>query len=80
MVWTYVPRQRPGSVSKVAIGNATVDAAEGAAEESFTHYIELVYMQSLLQEWLSGSVFGVTISIERGIVDEGVGATGRKMN
>ena len=50
-----------------------MDAGGGAAEKKITHYIRLVYLQSLLQRWLS--LLGVTIGIGGGIVDEGVGAT-----
>ena len=78
---TYQDGRPSGSVSKVAIGigRGTVDAGGGTAEKSITHYIRLVYWQSLLQGWLSGSVLGVTIGTGEGIVDEGVGATGRRI-
>ena len=57
-----------------------MDGGGGAAEKTLTHYIRLVYLQSLLQGWLCGSVLGVTIGIGGGIVDEGVGATRGKIN
>ena len=51
MVWTCIPRWPSRSLSKVAIGikGGTVGAGGGAAEKSITHYIKLVYRQSLLQ-------------------------------
>ena len=81
-VQTGIPRRPSGSESKatIGIGGGTVDAGGGATEKTITHYIRLVYLQSLLQGWLSGSVLGVTIGIGEGIVDKGVGATGRRIN
>ena len=79
---TGIPRRSSGSESRAVVGTGkgTVDAGEGATEKTITHHIRLVYWQSLLQGWLSGSVLGVTIGIGGGIVDEGVEATGRRIN
>ena len=79
---TSIPRRPSGSESRAVIGTrgGTVDAGGGAAEKTITHYIRLVYLQSLLQGWLSGTVLGVTNDIGGGIVDERVGATERKIN
>ena len=64
----------------IGIGGGTVNAEGGAAEKSITHYIGLVYWQSLLQGWLSGSALGVTIGIGEDVSDEAVGATGKTIN
>ena len=57
-----------------------MDGGVGAAEKSITLYLKLVYLQSLLQGWLSGRFLGVITAIGGGIVDKSVGATGRKIN
>ena len=46
-----IPRRPSGSESRatIGIGGGTVDAGRGAAEKTITHYIGLVYLQSLLQ-------------------------------
>ena len=56
-----------------------MDAGGGTAEKTIAHYIRLVYLQSLLQGCLSGSVSGVTTGTGGGMVDEGVGAIGRRI-
>ena len=79
---TCIPRHPSGSESRAAIGigEGIVDGGRGATEKTITHCMELVYMQSLLQELLSGSVSGVAIGIGGGIADEVVGARGRRIN
>ena len=81
-IHTGIPRRPSDNESRVVFGTGggTVDAGGGAAEKTITHYITLVYLQSLLQGCLSGSVVGVTIGIGGGIVDKGVGATGKRIN
>ena len=78
----HKPRCPSGSKSMAAIRNGkdTVDAGGGAADKTITHYIRLVCLQSVLQGWLSVSDLVVVIGIGGGIVDEGVGATGRRIN
>ena len=77
MVRTCVPRLPSGSLS-VGIGGGAVDTGGEAAEKSIKGYIKLVYWQSILQGWLSGSDLGVIIGSGEGVVDEGMGATRKK--
>ena len=64
----------------IGIEGAAVDAGGGAAEKSIMLYMKLVYLQSLLQGWLSGRVLRVITAIGEGIVDKSVGATGREIS
>ena len=64
----------------IGIGGGTLEAGGGAVEKTIAHYIRLVYLQSLLHRWLSGSVLGLTTGIGEGIVEERVGATKGKSN
>ena len=57
-----------------------MDAGGGAAEKSITYYNKSVCWQSILQGWLSGSVLEVTIGTGGGVVDGGVGTTGKRIN
>ena len=79
---SHIPKRSSGSESRAAVGieEGTMDARGEAAEKTITHYIRLVYLQSLLQGRLSGGVLGVAIDIAGGVVGEGVGATWRRIN